>query len=147
MQQAGARDSAPTNTPTPQPIPAQPGRRDVGGFQHRRNLLGALAAAPVAAAAPAQATTDPHAAWQREADALRACANGHNPADPLYDVFLDAAWSLEDRICETPAATLAGITVQLRLIVQAHDEEAFNDSCLEGLRNAIRSLELMAGRA
>ena len=80
-------------------VPLQRGRRHIGGYQHRRGLLGALAAVPVAAAGPAEAgAEDPHVEWEREHaslnDELRALDIDDEPA---HEAVYEKIFALEER--------------------------------------------------
>jgi hypothetical protein len=126
----------------------------------RRRLMATLAAAPMAAAVPALAAEgeDPHVEWERQLPALRdaVAVAGRYPgpyaadvaADDAADAAVDRLWAVRDRICLTPARTPAGIAAQIRLAIESADDGAsLTEQEEEGLRNAVRSLERLAGSA
>lgn len=125
-------------------------RPGVSEYQHRRrNLLGALVGAPVAAAVPATAAEaeDPHVEWERQVTAvaaeMRAIPRGEGPA---YDALWKEWIGLQDQICLTAARTPAGIAAQVRLALTTTEEwSTLSDNEVEGLRNAVRSLQQLAG--
>lgn len=116
----------------------------------RRALLGmttALGAAGVVTAAALAGEQDPHLAWEEERKALRAQMRLVDDDDELNEL-VDEELEVVDRICSTPAGTLAGIAVQIRAVAFAIDENDGPDASeREGLANALRSLEQLAGRA
>ena len=117
----------------------------------RRNLLGAMAAAGVVGAAQAAAAAvDPHPAWEREVIARDAHMEAVSGAatDDEFDALNLERWEVVDQICCTPAATLAGITAQLRVVVTGMGKSSIpNETERDGLQNALASLERMVGRA
>ena len=112
----------------------------------RRKALGqlvvtstaALAASPAAIAAG----SDPHLAWERRLELLRA-ATADKEAGPLDDEL----YALEERIAETPARSMAGVLVQLRLARRAVLDQVWDESSEAALLNAFAALERLAGRA
>lgn len=87
--------------------------------------------------------TDPHLAWERQLDVLRA-VTADKEAGPLDDEL----YAIEERIAETPARTMAGVLVQLRLARLAVLDEVWDGSGEAALLNAVATLErLGAGRA
>jgi hypothetical protein len=85
---------------------------------------------------------DPHPAWWAEAERLLAA---HGADD---DVAAERRFALLDRIAATPAASLDGVTEQLRLAVRCLKGGAEIGPCEErALENALASLERLAGEA
>ena len=119
----------------------------------RRAMLGALAVAPMAAAAPAVAMAgeDPHVAWERMLPGLLAevaAGAGRADDDEALDAAVDRLWAVRDTICLTPARTPAGIAAQIRLAIESAEEGSpLTGQEVEGLRNAIASIERLGGRA
>jgi hypothetical protein len=123
----------------------------------RRCALSALASAPVAlSAAPAIAAEsgqDPHLEWWRERERLIAkLATLEDADDEGRQPVLDAKWAIEDRIADTPAATLAGLRLQaqvgLRYLEEDMDpDDAYPQIEVRALRNIVASLEQLTGRA
>ena len=94
---------------------------------------------------------DPHVAWARELDALRAYLNGpdHPPVETLAKL---PEWTrfeeLERLIGETPAATPVGAAEQVRLAIRCTNEGSTLGDCERaGLDNALATLERLAGEA
>lgn len=114
----------------------------------RRTLLGAIASAPVMAAPKIEALQpeDPHIAWWAEErrlwNALEAVEG-----DEL-DRLNDQRWAIRDLIVATPAATVAGMAVQVRFM-SLWDEEGFevSNDLYEMLEWIADGLDRMAGRA
>lgn len=124
-------------------------------IQHRRrNLLGALAVAPVALSAAHTGTgelQDPHHTWMRELDLHRAkLADLPVDDDDRRTAHYAHESEIEGRIMTTPAATLAGVTIQIGLAASliAHGISIYRDErdviCL---RHAAVTLDRLAGRA
>lgn len=124
----------------------------------RRTFLtasaGVAALSPVAVLAAQPA--DPHESWFREWRALdeefaagRYARSEGDPRlcdDPRWDRFIE----LEEAICITPAATLAGLAAQMTVALCTEPEDAAiptDDAERAGLLNVRRSLQLMARRA
>jgi hypothetical protein len=105
---------------------SQPSRSARGGpitgHQHRRALLGALVAVPLAGAAPALALTgDPDAALRLAWDDWRATMRAYieAPSDQSeedHGRLWCSSESAESRVRELPAHTLAGLAIKLRLV-------------------------------
>ena len=119
---------------------------------NRRDLLGQIAtvtaATLLAAPAPAIAATtevDPHLEWEREALALRAEAATPGLEQERFDELFEDYNEIEDLVAETPAMTLAGIAVQLRLTRLGFAEEASEYAQETALETALASLERLAG--
>jgi hypothetical protein len=111
----------------------------LSGHQHRRTILGAIAAAGAAVAipAPVDAAADPHSGWAAEIARLRATANEH-PDDTEGDAAYSRVVALEDLIAATPA----GIAAQIKLSVECHDDGSTLSECyVSALRQAIGALE------
>ena len=106
----------------------------------RRSLMASVAATGVLGSMPALAGTDPHLAWERRLELLRA-ATADTQAGPLDDEL----HALEERIAETPARSMAGIMVQLRLARQAVLNQVWDESSEAALLNAFAALERLAG--
>jgi hypothetical protein len=122
----------------------------------RRALLAGAAAAPVVAlpavaiCEPFTDAPDPHPAWHAE---WRELLHWSNTADtggrelrefPQWDRLVQ----LEGLIALTPAATLAGVRVQLALLHHVVSEVGIpNDDDVTSLENAIATLGRLAGRA
>ena len=83
--------------------------------------------------------TDPHMAWWRDVQRLR----DELELAPDEDPRQAEQYALEDRIAETPAHSLAGAVVQLRLALSYVEMAAstVNDCDGKALRNAIATLE------
>jgi hypothetical protein len=106
--------------------PSQPSRSARGGpitgHQHRRALLGALAAVPLAGAAPALALTgDPDAAllqaWEDWRAAQRAYIDApRDQSEEDHGRLWRSSEMAEDQVRELPAHTLAGLAIKLRLV-------------------------------
>ncbi|MCV6610135.1 MAG: hypothetical protein OIF55_05120 [Amphritea sp.] len=82
---------------------------------HRRNLIAAAAAVPVAGCAGsfAKATpVDPHPALLEQ---WRAEVAHFNTTDGADD---DVYWEIGKRICMTPAATVAGVLAQVEFAIE-----------------------------
>jgi len=122
----------------------------------RREFLtacGALALAVPPVAAADFAADDPHLEWERRIYALREHRAGlpdiqttaeEDALQPLYD----EEWALEDSVAGTPARTLAGIEVQIRTVLHTIDEGGmWSEREAQGMRNAVRSLQRLDGRA
>ena len=118
---------------------------------NRRDLLGQIAtvtaATLLAAPAPAIAAgeVDPHIAWEREALALRAEAAVPGLGQERFDELFEDYNEIDDLVAETPAMTLAGIAVQLRLTRLGFAEEASEYAQETALETALVSLERLAG--
>ena len=116
----------------------------------RRALLGRIAAgAALAAPAAALAATqkpDPHPAWLAEVERLKAEINAC-ATDEASNHLAERKGALESLIGETPARTMAGVRAQVTLAL-AH-LEYFSEASAEeaGLRNALATLDQLAGRA
>ncbi len=131
--------------------PSQPSAR-ISGHQHRRAMLGSLAAAPVAAAAPAVAMpADPHVEWYAEWRRLNDYVDAHPERELDLDEFPEwrRACDLRDLIIDTPAATNAGMIAQCEValeLIGANDPGDDMNSMIEvqALRNIRATL---AGRA
>jgi len=112
----------------------------------RRLAAGQFACIGAGVTAPAAlgtAATDPHVEWERQLEALRVACAGKEPGPLDEEMF-----ALEDRIAETPARTMAGVMVQLRLARQIAIEEEWDSPGAVALRGAVGSLEeLTVGRA
>ena len=121
-----AQTTVPSNTPTEQPT--------------RRSLMASVAATGVLGSMPALAGTDPHLAWERRLELLRA-ATADKEAGPLDDEL----YALEERIAETPAGSMAGVLVQLRLARRAVLDQVWDESSEAALLNAFAALERLAG--
>ena len=121
-----ATTTVPTSTPAEQPT--------------RRGLMAGIAAAGVLGSTPALAGTDPHLAWERRLELLRA-ATADKEAGPLDDEL----YALEERIAETPARSMAGVLVQLRLARRAVLDQVWDESSEAALLNAFAALERLAG--
>ena len=105
-----------------------------------RKALGQLTVASTTAPAAIAAGSDPHPAWERRLELLRA-ATADKEAGPLDDEL----HALEERIAEMPARSMAGIMVQLRLARQAVLDEVWDESSEAALLNAFAALERLAG--
>ncbi len=121
---------------------------------NRRDMLGQIAtvtaATLLAAPAPAIAAVevDPHLEWEREALALRAEAAVPGLDQERFDELFEDYNEIEDLVAETPAVTLAGIAVQLRLTRLGFAEEASEYAQETALETALAALERLAsGRA
>ena len=122
---------------------------------NRRDLLGQIAtvtaatllAAPAPAIAAAEVKVDPHIAWEREALALRAEAAVPGLDQERFDELFEDYNEIEDLVAETPAMTLAGIAVQLRLTRLGFAEEASEYAQETALETALASIERLGGRA
>ena len=118
---------------------------------NRRDLLGQIAAVTAATllAAPAPAIAagevDPHLEWEREALALRAEAAAPGLEQERFDELFEDYNEIEDLVAETPAMTLAGIAVQLRLTRLGFAEEASEYAQETALETALASIERLAG--
>ncbi len=127
--------------------------RSLSSQPSRRTALAQLAAGAAAVAAPTVALAtepDPHLAWFAEWQALVDWCNGPEPGDrdlqefPQYHRTLE----LEDLIGTTPARTLAGASVQLRLMRYWCTPEAMpNDTLNAALDNAMATVERMAEKS
>ena len=106
----------------------------------RRSLMASVAATGVLGSMPALAGTDPHPAWERRLELLRA-ATADKEAGPLDDEL----YALEERIAETPARSMAGVLVQLRLARRAVLDQVWDESSEAALLNAFAALERLAG--
>ena len=115
----------------------------------RRTLLGCAAALAVPAGAAAAAVeADPHPAWLAAILELRDRINTGGLTEEQSDQLFDEKCELEDRLYERQAQTLAGLRAQIAGAVQAVDRGTFNEE-IEGLglRNALATLDMLAGRA
>lgn len=117
---------------------------------NRRDLLSQIAtvtaATLLAAPTPAVAATevDPHIEWEQEALALRAEAATPGLDQERFDELF-ADWNeIEDLVAETPAMTLAGIAVQLRLTRLGFTDEASNYAQEMALETALAAVERLA---
>lgn len=106
----------------------------------RRGLMASVAATGVLGSTPALAGSDPHLAWERRLELLRA-ATADKEAGPLDDEL----YALEERIAETPARSMAGVLVQLRLARRAVLDQVWDESSEAALLNAFAALERLAG--
>jgi hypothetical protein len=125
----------------------------------RRALLAGAAAVVPTAALPAvaicdpiadAAETDPHLAWYVEWRALLDWCNGPGPGDRDIDQFpqYHRGLELEGLIHGTPARTLAGVLVQLRVLDHwLGQSSSMNERDSAGLANALATLERLAGSA
>lgn len=117
----------------------------------RRHILAGFAAAGVlgSASALADSNVDPHLEWEREAKRLKVAVDAACEADdePLAVALNDARWSFLERIAETPAATLAGLAVQLRYVVDYSVVErlTIDEEPLAVISRAASALDRMAG--
>ena len=94
---------------------------------------------------------DPHLAWYAEWKAALGYMNGPG-GETVEDVSdlpeYDRALELEELVATTPAATLAGVLVQLRVLEYWHgDQVSLNERDSAGLANALATLERLAGEA
>ncbi len=120
---------------------------------NRRDLLARVACASAAGilAAPvplAAATVDPHVAWEREALALLDRINGEPEMEQdRFDDLLEEWNALGELIAETPAMTLAGVAVQLRLVKAGFEKgSAVADYAREmAAETALATIEGLAG--
>lgn len=88
---------------------------------------------------------DPHPAWHAQFHQLfRAFEASSHHADKRKVGLCDEILRLEKLIASTPAATLAGVAVQLRLI-QENDQRA--DTDMAALSNALATVERLAKEA
>lgn len=112
----------------------------------RRELLGGLAGgmAVVAAPAAALASEDPHHAWARDLERVMVEWDASpDHSDEASDVFADERSRIELLILTTPAATTAGVLVQLKLVRELL--ETFNGIFIDrreiaGLDHALATL-------
>ena len=130
-----------TDTPSAPAAQQQPeaGHPADASGASRRQLLGRAAVAAAAAFPGAfAAELDPHVAWKRQEEALRAA----------HDDDGDEVWRLHDLIAETPARTLDGIAVQVRLAVECSEDGSMLGDCEQlALRNALGALNRMTQEA
>ena len=94
---------------------------------NRRLAMGRIAGVGIALGAHGALgieAPDPHIAWEREALALRAEAAVPGLGQERFDELFEDYNEIEDLVAETPAMTLAGIAVQLRLTRLGFAEEA-----------------------
>ena len=116
----------------------------------RREFLtacGAIALGVPPAAAEGFAADDPHLEWWREHEALEASAKGMGDSD--YEDFAAIGQEqieLLESIATTPAATIAGVLIQLR-VVQIGIESGQADFDADAMANAMATLERLGGRA
>jgi hypothetical protein len=113
-----------TATDTPLHDQHQPTRRLA-----LRGLAAAGTAAVVAGPAAATADVDPHPAWKRQAEALSARIAAGEFSDEACEALGDDWRALHDRIAETPARTLAGIAVQVKLAIECDAEGSILGEC------------------
>jgi hypothetical protein len=121
----------------------------------RRTLLaGPALVAPAsllpAIAAVAAEVPDPHPAWHAEWRELLVWSNTADTGGRDLAEFRqwDRLMRLEGLIALTPAATLAGVRVQLALLHHVVTEVGVpNDDDVTGLENAIATLGRLAGEA
>lgn len=115
----------------------------------RRNLLGALVATPaVAAALPASASEleDPHVVWWAEERRLYEAMEVAE-SDALTNHLNDHRWEVRDLIVRTPATTVAGMAVQIRLMAHYDDEGLETDDDLYAMLTRVADrLDHLAGR-
>jgi hypothetical protein len=133
----------------------EPRRSPSSGTTRRTLLASAALVAPAsllpAIAAAAGEEPDPHLAWHAEWQACLAYMDG--PAGRLVDGLDELpewhrALELEDLIGRTPARTLTGVLLQLRVIARWQGElSGLTDREKAGLANAIAALERLAGEA
>ncbi|MFZ1426522.1 MAG: hypothetical protein WAS21_07110 [Geminicoccaceae bacterium] len=96
-------------------------------------------------AASAAQAVDPHLAWEREALSLRAEGNTPGLEQEPFDE-LSGRWNeIEYRIAETPATTLAGIAVQLRLTKLGFADQTSAYAQETALETALATIEGHAG--
>jgi hypothetical protein len=130
-------------------------KADTSSITSRRALLaGAALVAPAtllpAIAAVAAETSDPHPAWHGEWRELVTWSNTADTGGRELREFpqWDRLMRLEGLIALTPAATLAGVRVQLALLHHVITEVGVpNDDDVTGLENAIATLGRLAGEA
>ena len=102
----------------------------------------ALAAPPVAAAE--FAAEDPHLEWWREHGRLELAGRGLD--DEAYAPINETQFDLLERIATTPATTIAGALIQLRVVqLGIEDGKAYFDG--DAVANAMATLEQLGGRA
>src|SRR6478609_4165486 len=114
---------------------------------NRRLAMGRIACVGVAVGAHAALggeAPDPHIAWEREALALRAEAAVPGLDQERFDELFEEYNEIEDLVAETPAMTLEGIAVQLRLTRLGFAEEASEYAQETALETALASLERLA---
>lgn len=118
---------------------------------NRRKLLGEIAGGLVLghAAVPALAgeAQDPHPGWWAEERRLWAAMEAAE-GDDLVNRLNDQRWDVRELIITTPAATVAGMAVQIRLMSLYDDEgmEPYSDQ-YKMLERVADDLDRMAGRA
>lgn len=113
----------------------------------RRDFLtacGALALAGQPVAATDFAADDPHIEWWREHEALEVDAEGFDDED--YNALGLEQYELLERIATTPASTIAGVLIQLRVVglgIEGGAAEFDSDA----MANALATLASLTGRA
>ena len=101
----------------------------------------ALAAAPAAAEFAAE---DPHLEWWREHEALGASTEGYDDED--FAALGQEQIELLESIATTPATTIAGVLIQLRVVqIGLESGKAYFD--VDAMANAMATLEQLGGRA
>lgn len=89
--------------------------------------------------------TDPHPAWAGRMVELEALADNPQTGDATADLLIGEAGNLLDLICETPARTLAGAREQIRHAITLVEGYGFDDRELVALKNALGTLDRLAG--
>ena len=87
---------------------------------------------------------DPHVAWLAKAEQLRQLAQ-REPVDAEADRLSEMALRIEERVCETPARTLAGAMEQVGYATRFFGEYFETEPPeVVALRNALATLERLA---